>query len=104
MQLINRIITTPRLICLCTCLSFSVALSAIVYFQTKQSYKAVGFNNGSIEANMEVFKAVSSVVGEINTCDSKEESIDTIEMLRIKTKFLYLVKSPVNGTLSFCQL
>ena len=103
MQLIYRVCTAQRLIYIVLCIVMSLILAVFVYYKTKGSYWAVGFNDGSIQTNMEVIERIKSAVGKINACKNHEDSFERVEILRVKTNFLYLIKSK-DGYIEFCQL
>ncbi len=91
-----------KFILICVVIGIVVSLIAYLYYQTKQSYWAVGWNDGSIETNLKLLHIIRDSSGKIHDCKDIDNSIERIEILRVKTEFLYLVKHK-DGRFDFCQ-
>lgn len=102
MQVNSNFFSPSRLLFYAIWVIITSIIAFYVYFETKQSYRAVGFNDGSIIAKMEILKKIKIIVGEVDKCNMSDEDLEHIELIKVKAELLYLIKSK-DGTIRFCQ-
>jgi hypothetical protein len=91
----------PGFVCLALCIVVSLTVATLVHIQTKESYRAVGFNDGSIHAKRFMIETIKNTVDDIYNCKDLDGSSNPVEILSVKTKSLFLVKSE-DGRIEFC--
>jgi hypothetical protein len=72
-----------------------------IYVETRDSYRAVGLNNGRIEQREETMATIRRSV-RVAQCKQLQDSNPSIELLAVKAESLYL-KVASDGTVRFCQ-
>lgn len=80
--------------------SILVVLLAWGYSATKESYRVVGFNDGTIDANSKIIEKLR-VHGEIARCETVGEGAVIIELVTAKADSVYLAKN--DAGIVFCE-
>ena len=72
----------------------------LLYGTTKNSYYAVGFNDGLISSNADLMRRISGKLGTDKNCAASEQ-IEANLIISVKSDALYLVKNS-SGQITFC--
>jgi len=100
MQLNKQLFSHPLIItALCTLIT--VTLCFIIYNKTKKAYWKVGFNDGTIQARIDIIEEVEEAFGNIDNCPFNN-STEYIELINVKAESLYLIKNK-DGSVYFCN-
>lgn len=79
-----------------------IATIIVVYKSTKSSHYAVGYNDGTIIAKVDMIEMVKNKMGFTHFCNELPNSkLETITFIKVKAIVLYAKKYP-NGQVSFC--
>ena len=102
MQLISWVLKKrPQFTCLALCLVCLTVFPTFVYYQTKDSYYAVGFNNGSIDARHELIETIIHAARKIYGCGEIKNKRHFVLVINVKTESLHLFRTE-HGYQEFC--
>ena len=82
-------------------ITVSFLIFAWVYYSTKESYRAVGFNDGIIEANIKFIEKLRAHGGKVIQCDFVDKGAVITKIATAKAESIYLVRRP--SGIEFCE-
>ena len=72
-----------------------------VYTETREAYRAVGFNDGQIYQREQTLKTIAQALS-VEDC-RKYQSVPTVEFLSVKSNSLYMLTGADKRTATFCS-
>jgi hypothetical protein len=72
-----------------------------IYEETRSSYRAVGFNDGQVDARAEIMKRLEQE-GALSDCKRQPNAKEPIELLTVKAESLRLSVA-ADGSLRLCR-
>ena len=78
-----------------------VAAVVLVYTQTREAYRAVGFNDGQIHQREQTMNAIMRAAP-VEDCKQGQWVSPPVELLAVKAESLYMVVA-AHGSVKFCR-
>lgn len=83
--------------------TFILFIAAIIYTYTytKESYTAVGFNNGNIYTNSKFMEKIRAIADPMNGCSEFNGNRDRTILVEVKSEAIYILRDRNDGY-TFC--
>lgn len=93
----------PRWTCATVLLVMALFVAAVVlvYTQTREAYRAVGFNDGQIYQREQTMNAIMRAAP-VEDCNQGQRVSPPIELLAVKAVSIYMVVA-ADGSVKFCR-
>jgi hypothetical protein len=78
----------------------TIAIVAI-YENTKDAYRSVGFNDGTIAANVKIIQRIDELVLKVTVC-TPEQQDKAKEIVSVKSEALYIIVDDLGRSI-FCK-